>query len=196
MHYKRWWRTGEVGDARSRSEQVAARRCSVPGCGRGGKLVKGLCRLHYERKLRTGSVERTATEPGTVRVEVVVYRGIEFRRYPDAEQVSHRRYFKPGGQHVKAGVQALHQEIWKDAHGPIPEGYHIHHIDEDPTNNALDNLVAIPAGVHTSHHTKGVPVSDAQREHLDRVRPLAAEWHRSEEGRAWHREHARKVWHS
>lgn len=30
--------------------------------------------------------------------------------------------------------------IWESFNGPIPEGMQVNHIDEDPTNNRLDNL--------------------------------------------------------
>jgi hypothetical protein len=36
-----------------------------------------------------------------------------------------------------------HRQVWEDAHGPIPDGAHIHHIDGDPTNNGLDNLAVV-----------------------------------------------------
>ena len=34
----------------------------------------------------------------------------------------------------------VHRLVWSAFHGEIPEGYEINHIDEDKTNNRLDNL--------------------------------------------------------
>lgn len=195
MHYKRWRKTGDAGHALPRREQpTSPKTCNVDGCDQGGKLVRGMCKRHYTRWIRTGDVQRLAAEPGTVHVESVIFNGVVFRRYPNARQMSHRRYFKPGGADVVRGVESLHREIWKAANGPIPRGYHVHHMDENYSNNNLTNLEILRAGRHTKeHHPKGVPASDTQRAHLDEVRHLASEWHRSAEGRAWHREHARKT---
>jgi hypothetical protein len=46
-----------------------------------------------------------------------------------------------------------HRVVWERTHGPIPRGFHIHHKDENPLNNALNNLECLPHGVHTAHHT-------------------------------------------
>lgn len=46
-----------------------------------------------------------------------------------------------------------HRKIWKEANGPIPldefgRSYHIHHIDGDPTNNELSNLLCLSPNDH------------------------------------------------
>lgn len=123
------------------------------------------------------------------RVESVEFNGITFRRYPDAKQRSDRVYFVPGGSYRKRGVGRLHEEVWKSAHGPIPDGCHIHHIDGDPGNNAVSNLECLTPGEHLREHWTPER-AERQREHLDAIRHLAAEWHGSPEGRAWHSEHA------
>ncbi len=125
------------------------------------------------------------------RVESVVWRNITFRRYPDSPRWSDRNYFRPGGQHIQRGVESLHREIWKAHHGAIPDGYDVHHRDCDTGNNDVSNYELVSRSAHrpTFH-----PIPDAVRlglrRQLDRVRPLAAAWHRSDEGLAWHREHA------
>ena len=43
----------------------------------------------------------------------------------------------------------LHRRIWEDAHGPIPDGWDIHHRDEDKTHNALENFECLPKAEHT-----------------------------------------------
>ena len=129
-------------------------------------------------------------------VEVVVYKGIKYRRYPESEDWSKRSYFVSCHGSTKAGVGRLHQEIRKDAHGPIPEGHEIHHRDGDPSNNVLDNLECITHQEHMARHaaTRSPEELERLRAVVDRIRPLAAEWHRSEEGRAWHREHGAATW--
>ena len=131
------------------------------------------------------------------RVDVVVFNGIKFRRYPDAKGASDRRYYVPGIADRQRGVGRLHEEVWKAANGrDIPDGHHIHHADGDYLNNAPANLVCITADEHREHHAgerRGVIRLD-QLEHLESIRPLAAQWHGSEEGRAWHSEHGVRTW--
>lgn len=43
----------------------------------------------------------------------------------------------------------LHRRVWEDANGPIPDGWDIHHRDENKTNNALDNFECLPKAEHT-----------------------------------------------
>jgi hypothetical protein len=38
---------------------------------------------------------------------------------------------------------------------PIPNGFHVHHIDEDRRNNDILNLVALPNKVHSAYHFAG-----------------------------------------
>ena len=119
--------------------------------------------------------------------EIVVFQGLQYRRYPKSPNRSLRVYYsRRGGVH-------LHREIWKSVHGPIPDKYHIHHVDENPLNNDISNLECVPAGEHISHHHAGKPVTEKQAEHLERIRSMAAEWHKSDEGRAWHSQHAKEI---
>lgn len=39
--------------------------------------------------------------------------------------------------------RAVHRWVWEQAHGPIPKGGIIHHIDGDRTNNAIENLMLV-----------------------------------------------------
>lgn len=129
-------------------------------------------------------------------VEVIIFQGVKFRRYPDSPRRDCRVYFTPGCHDRQNGVGRLHEEIWKAKHGAIPEGYHIHHIDEDPLNNALENLECIPGSQHLSEHAKSSTwlSSEECQIHLEEIRPLAAAWHGSEEGMAWHSQHGKEVW--
>jgi hypothetical protein len=49
----------------------------------------------------------------------------------------------------------LHRLIWEDINSPIPEGYHIHHIDGNKINNDLSNLKLIEISEHLSLHAIG-----------------------------------------
>ena len=72
--------------------------------------------------------------------------------------------------------------VWEKHNGPVPEGYDIHHIDHDKSNNDIENLVAIPESEHHKLHM-------AEQDKLELTyimetcaRPKAVEWHKSEAG--------------
>ena len=44
-------------------------------------------------------------------------------------------------QYPYADGHYMHRWVWQQAHGPIPRGGIIHHIDHDPSNNASENLM-------------------------------------------------------
>lgn len=124
-----------------------------------------------------------------MRVDIIEFNGIKFRRYPESENWADRSYFTPGIADRQRGVKRLHQELWRSIHGPIPDGCDIHHADGNPLNNDPDNLVCLDSNDHQrSHNHPGNP------DKLNEVRHLAAAWHRSEEGRKWHSEHAKWTW--
>lgn len=134
------------------------------------------------------------------RVEEVTFNGIVFRRYPDSLVHAARSYYVPGSNDRTRGVGRLHEEIWKAAHGPIPRDRHIHHIDGNPLNNAIENLACLDQRAHRRAHVElqranGGP-SERQLRHLEDIRCLASDWHRSPEGRRWHVEHGRAVYRS
>jgi hypothetical protein len=187
--YKRQWRLAHG----VKPQQPQPGSCSVEGCEGGGRYVQGMCRKHHTRWKKYGDPKAIfATERGTVPVETVVFNGITFRRYPESKNPAHQRYFKPGGYWIQRGVQALHQEVWKAHNGPIPDGFHVHHKDGDAANNDISNLECISSARHQVEHAEERSVrgrSPKQLAHLEAIRPLAAEWHRSEAGREWHRQH-------
>jgi hypothetical protein len=51
-----------------------------------------------------------------------------------------------------------HRLVWEDANGPIPRGYVVHHVDEDPRNNSLDNLSMMTRADHARLHKTGKPM--------------------------------------
>lgn len=124
------------------------------------------------------------------KVDEIEYNGITFRRYPESDNLSDRKYYRPHAGHIKNGVEALHREIWKDHNGDIPDGHHIHHKDGDSTNNDIENLKCVTSKEHANKHpeTGGIRSQDHHEKMLER----AKEWHKSEEGSEWHSEHWKK----
>lgn len=46
-----------------------------------------------------------------------------------------------------------HVWVWEQAHGPVPDGYRVHHRNEDKQDNRLDNLVLVDALTHKRLHS-------------------------------------------
>lgn len=84
-------------------------------------------------------------DPSPAKVPPIVYNGRKYFR-------NARGYWCSGGP-PRPGP--LHRHVWEDAHGQIPEGYHIHHRDQNKSNNALDNLELLEGRRHLSLHKKG-----------------------------------------
>lgn len=126
--------------------------------------------------------------------ETITLNGVRFRRYPDSSRWCDRMYYNPGIAARKRGVRRLHSELWISRHGPIPKDHVVHHRDGNPLNNDPDNLECIHRDEHYELHAaeKRIPTGDT--DHLKKIRLLASEWHRSEEGRSWHREHGKACW--
>ena len=102
-------------------------------------------------------------------------------------------YYRCGNYFQRKGVR-LHRKVWEDAHGKIPDGYHVHHKDNDRGNNGLDNLVLLQKAQHLSLHGSDASYLPRQRKHIENIRSLAIEWHKSEEGLEWHKQNGLKVW--
>lgn len=48
--------------------------------------------------------------------------------------------------------QKKYKKIYKKHFGSIPKGYHIHHIDFNPYNHSIDNLIAVTPEEHAKIH--------------------------------------------
>lgn len=86
----------------------------------------------------------------------------------------------------------LHRYVWEFHHGPMPKGYHIHHIDYNKSNNDISNLELMHGKRHVTLHglERAKEQYEKMVENLDiNARPKAIEWHKSQDGRAWHKEH-------
>lgn len=87
-----------------------------------------------------------------------------------------------------------HRWVWISVHKIIPEGYHIHHINENKSDNRIENLELIHGSRHQSLHGQSLEKRKRAKEMADKYRPLTKAWHASEEGRTWHKYHGMKVW--
>jgi hypothetical protein len=90
-----------------------------------------------------------------------------------------RYYRKPSGYYKadhKLGGAYLHRVVWAHHHGPIPPDHHVHHIDHDPTNNAIENLELLSAHEHAIFHFRvdGRLKDYANEEWMAKIRGLAA----------------------
>lgn len=82
--------------------------------------------------------EITMTIPNQLKTDIGVAR---------FSNVSHRYSIKYHGRWMP-----LHKAIYLEAYGEIPNGYQIHHLDNNKFNNRANNLVALTVGEHEKIH--------------------------------------------
>lgn len=95
------------------------------------------------------------------------------------------RYYSCGPYFQRKGVR-LHRTVWEHFNGPVPEGHHIHHKDENRANNQPGNLECLASSVHVSHHAK---TGGYWGNGIVAATEAAKDWHKSDAGREWHRQH-------
>lgn len=88
--------------------------------------------------------EKGADRQHVAKHECQVFNGTRYYRLPD------RGYF---ARRVP-GMRYMHRDVWEHHHGPIPDGYHVHHVNEDKGDNRVENLQLLRAFDHLSHHAK------------------------------------------
>lgn len=103
--------------------------------------------------------------------ESIFYNGKKYNRYPNSKSSSLRRYYYRHDKWKESPV-ALHRQIWIDNHGPIPEGWDIHHKDGNPDNNSIENLEALPPKEHRNKHPMSEEARAAASERTKRLDPL------------------------
>jgi hypothetical protein len=59
---------------------------------------------------------------------------------------------KPKPLYPYKGNTYRHIALWVEANGPVPDGYELHHIDHDPKNSNLANLMLVTHGDHMRIH--------------------------------------------
>lgn len=57
-------------------------------------------------------------------------------------------------QRIDGKVQYVHRIVWEREHGPIPDGYHVHHKNEVRHDNRLENLELVDGRRHNRDHTR------------------------------------------
>lgn len=109
--------------------------CNLLGCtrtrGANGSL---LCQMHYKRR-RLGSPNWDDLQPR--------------RRAKGTGTITKDGYLR---YNVDGTMEYEHTLVWEAANGPVPKGYHIHHKDENTSNNKLSNLVCWTASKHKTYH--------------------------------------------
>ncbi len=101
------------------------------------------------------------------------------------------RYYLCGRYFQRRGVR-LHRAVWEAHFGPIPSGFHVHHVNGDRSQNQIENLALMEGRNHVGHHSS--KPTEAQSAARRSNQSATAEWHRSEEGRAWHASLSRATW--
>lgn len=150
-----------------------------------------------QQTLDTGVAERHSWAVKTTkRKDVVVFNGILFTRYPDAKSRSTRLYYYPSLKNQKKGIGCLHVEIYKTHFGAVPDGFHVHHRDTNPLNNAPDNLLCLSASDHNKAHAEDASRKEFMERASRRFRRLQrqqVEWRtQTPEGKAWLKKNVRK----
>ena len=85
-----------------------------------------------------------------IQEETRVVRFIEFdgkRFYSD-----NRGYWVTNTKDKKGTKKRLHVYIWEKYNGEVPEGYHVHHVDGDKSNNDISNLTLMNQSEHMRYH--------------------------------------------
>ena len=78
-----------------------------------------------------------------------------------------------------------HRWVWMNYYGPIPKGYHVHHIDEDKTNNSIDNLSLMKHQDHARFHMQDPARLEKTKEIASKCVHKMIAWRKSEVGIAW-----------
>jgi hypothetical protein len=111
---------------------------------------------------------------------------------PTCQEFAGQRYYLCGKYFQHKGKR-LHVAVWEETFGPVPPGFHVHHIDEDRSHNQPTNLQAIPKGKHLSLHMTPER-REWSRRNMQRAIAAAPAWHSSPEGKAWHSANGRATW--
>lgn len=93
--------------------------------------------------------------------------------------------------------ERLHCFVWRTANGGfIPEGYAVHHKDENKNNNELENLQLLTKESHAKLHGESWSEERYQKQKeilKNKASPAAVSWHKSEEGHNWHLIHSKET---
>lgn len=91
----------------------------------------------------------------------------------------------------------LHVAVWEYYNGDVPDGYDVHHKEQDKLKNDIDDLELLESKAHKKWHDENIPqerLEKVRKNLAEKARPKASEWHKSEAGRKWHSEQSKKAW--
>lgn len=91
---------------------------------------------------------------------------------------------------VEGKPKRLHVYTYEKLFGSVPEGCVIHHIDRDPDNNDIGNLILVSKKEHARVHHDAVKAASV--ESIKKAQAAATEWHKSSAGHEWHKEQYRR----
>jgi hypothetical protein len=110
------------------------------------------------------------------------------------EEPSKTIVYKNRVYHLNAGYyirnDRLHQRIWEEHYGEIPQGYVIHHKNGITWDNRIENLECLTKHDHHMLHF----CCEKQLKHLHSIRSKAAAAHRTPEARKKASEQKKKMW--
>lgn len=116
--------------------------------------------------------------------KVIVFNGVKYRLMGTGRYYLSQSTTNKG----RIGAKGLHTAIWEFYSGQkVPKGFCVHHKDGDVFNNDFKNLECISRAEHFEKHREELIKrcqSPEHLEHLEKIRELASEWHKSPEGRA------------
>jgi hypothetical protein len=98
------------------------------------------------------------------------------------------------GSYFQHKGKRLHRAVWEHYNGKIPEGYHVHHVDANRSNNDISNLALMSAEEHEAMHANEEERRENGRRAIKLAIAAAPEWHGSADGFEWHSKHAKEYW--
>lgn len=116
----------------------------------------------------------------------------EDRKYAVFNGIKYTRDEETGYYLNSTTRKRLHRAVYEFHYGEIPDGFDIHHIDQNKNNNEAENLRLLSKEDHKKIHAD--LLTEEQRKFrrnnmIARVIPAATQWHKSEPGKLWHKEH-------
>lgn len=67
-------------------------------------------------------------------------------------------------------VHILVAEVFLNGNKPLPEGYVVHHINENPEDNRVENLLILSHKEHTALHHKGKVLTDETKRKMSEAK--------------------------
>jgi hypothetical protein len=77
---------------------------------------------------------------------------LEWKHFRETKKEDGRYFTRYWDEAGKYRAIYRYQWMWIQHHGPIPKGYHVHHKDHDPTNDAIENLELLSEVEHHKLH--------------------------------------------